>query len=568
LDLNELAPANNEIWLGTYRISPDHQLLAYSVNFDGSEKYTIYVKDLSSGDLLPDAVPNTYYSVEWANDNQTLFYNVLDHAHRPYRLYRHRLGTEAQADELVYEETNESYYLSLSKTRSEAYLVLSLYSGTTTEKRVLPADQPNAEFRIVEPRRHKIEYSLDHHGDHFYIVTNDDAINFKVVKAPVADPGRANWQDYLPHRPEIKVDGVDCFANYLVVYERENGLEQGRVINLDTEAQHRIEFPEPTYSFWPTGNDEFETEILRLGYTSLVTPNSTYDYQMDNRSWELLKQEPVLGGYDPEQYQSERVFATAPDGVQVPMSLVYKKGLVRDGSNPCYLIGYGSYGATYDPFFASSRLSLLDRGFVCGLAHIRGGGEMGRPWSDAGKVLTKKNTFTDFIACAEYLIDEKYTSPSKLVVRGASAGGLLMGAVATMRPDLFQAVVAEVPFVDVINTILDPTIPLTVIEYEEWGNPAIEEEFRYMLAYSPYDHVEAKDYPNLLVTGGLNDPRVQYWEPAKWTAKLRVTKTDQNRLLLKTKLGAGHSGPSGRYASLRELAFTYAFVLDMVGINQ
>jgi len=489
--------------------------------------------------------------VQWANDNRTLYYNVLNEARRPFKLYKHTLGSKQDNDELVHFEEDDSYYLYATKTRSRKYLLLRLESNTTTETWYLDADNPNGNFRLMHPRQHKMEYYVEHHSNRFYIMTNDNAQNFKLMQTSVDKPAKKNWREIL-------------FKDHLVVYERENGLKQMRITDLRTEKVHYIEFPEPVYTYWPGGNPDFNTATLRFTYTSLVTPRSVFDYDMNTRDRELKKQYEVLGGYQPDEYQSERIFATASDGTRVPMSLVYKKGLKRDGRNPCYLYGYGSYGASMDPGFDSKRLSLLDRGFVFAIAHVRGGGEMGRPWYEDGKLLNKMNTFTDFISCAEYLITEKYTSTDKLAIAGGSAGGLLMGAVVNMRPDLFEAVVAKVPFVDVINTMLDETIPLTVIEYEEWGNPNEKEYYDYMMRYSPYDNVDAKDYPNMLITAGLNDPRVQYWEPAKWTAKLRAMKTDDNLLLLKTNMGAGHSGKSGRYDYLKEVAFEYAFVLDLL----
>jgi len=409
---------------------------------------------------------------------------------------------------------------------------------------------------------------VEHFGDHFYIRTNDDAKNFKLMEAPVDDPSKKNWQEVLPHRDTVKIEGIDAFTNHLVVYERENGLEKIRIANLMSNEVHDVDFPEPVYTFWPEKNPDFNTNILRFNYTSLVTPRSVFDYDMDTKTRELKKQYEVLGGYDPSLYQSERIFAQASDGTRVPISLVYQKGMVKDGQHPLLLYGYGAYGLSRDPSFDPNRLSLLNRGFIYAIAHIRGGGEMGRYWYDQGKLLQKKNTFTDFISCAEHLIAEHYTSGDKLVIYGGSAGGLLMGAVTNMRPDLFKIVIAKVPFVDVINTMLDPSIPLTVVEYEEWGNSNDKAYYEYMKAYSPYDNVEAKDYPNMLITAGLNDPRVQYWEPAKWTAKLRALKTDNNVLLLKTDMGVGHSGPSGRYDYLKEVAFEYAFIFTILEIGK
>jgi oligopeptidase B len=568
LDQNALAEGKDYCEIGAFRVSPDHRLLAYSLDTTGAEIYTVYVKDLQTGELLEDRISGAYEDLEWANDNEVLFYSTLDQALRPYQLYKHSLGTDQSEDVLLYHEKDEMFYLELSKTRSMAYLLIDLESKTTSEVRYLNADNTEESLQVVHPRQHGMEYDVDHRGEKFYIVTNDGARNFRLMTAPVTDPSKGNWREIVPHRESVKIDKVDLFENHLVVYEREGGLKQIRITNLSAGDVHHVDFPEPVYTVWPERNPDFHTATLRFTYTSLVTPKSVFDYDMDARTRELKKQEEVLGGYDPSLYQSERVFAPASDGTMVPISLVYRKGTVKDGTNPLYLVGYGSYGLSEEPKFSSHRLSLLDRGFIYAKAHIRGGEEMGRAWYEDGKLLQKTNTFTDFIACAEHLIAHKYTSRDGLVIAGSSAGGLLMGAVVNMRPDLFRVVIADVPFVDVINTMLDPTIPLTVTEYEEWGNPNEKEYYHYMKAYSPYDNVSAKEYPHMLVTAGLNDPRVQYWEPAKWTAKLRVTKTDDNLLLLKTNMGAGHFGQSGRYDYLKEVAFEYAFILDMMGIEE
>jgi oligopeptidase B len=568
LDQNVLAEGQKYFRVGRLQVSPSHMLMAYSVDTDGDETYTLRVKDLSTGELLSDEIPNAYYSLEWGNDNRTLFYTTLDAAKRPDKLLRHVLGTPASEDQVIHQEDDEAYHVSLSKTRSRKYLLLSLESQITSEVRFLDADHPFSEFRLIHPREHAMEYSVEHHGDDFYITTNDGAINFKLVKAPVSAPAKENWTEVLAHRPGVKLDGVDAFADHLAVYERQEGLKRLRIKRFSDDADFYVQFPEPVYTFFATGNEEFDTKKLRFMYTSLVTPRTVFDYDVVKRTIELKKQDEVLGGYDAEAYTSERIFAVAPDGTRVPISLVHRKGAQRDGRNPTLLYGYGSYGASMDPWFSSDRVSLLDRGFVFAMAHIRGGGEMGRPWYEDGKLLHKRNTFTDFIACAEHLIDEGYTSPNRLAIMGGSAGGLLMGAVTNMRPDLFKVVVAKVPFVDVVNTMLDDSIPLTVIEFEEWGDPHEKDAYDYMMTYSPYDNVDAKTYPNMLVTAGLNDPRVQYWEPAKWTARLRAEKTDDNVLLLKTNMGAGHGGASGRYDRLRETAFEYAFILDRLGVTQ
>ncbi|MFA5729546.1 MAG: prolyl oligopeptidase family serine peptidase, partial [Candidatus Neomarinimicrobiota bacterium] len=422
--------------------------------------------------------------------------------------------------------------------------------------------------KLFHPRVRGVEYSVDHHGAKFYILTNENAVNFRLLETPVVQPAKKNWKEIIAHRPDVMLSGIDLFRDHLVVYERENGLEKIRVENLKSSAIHYVDFPEPVYTLDGDNNPDFNTTVLRFRYTSLVTPRSVYDYDLDKKTRELKKQDEVLGGYDQALYRSERIFATAEDGVKVPISLVYKKGIVKDGSHPLYLYGYGAYGYPSEARFSSLRLSLLDRGFIYAIAHVRGGGEMGRPWYEDGKLLRKRNTFTDFIACAEMLINEKYTAPDNLVINGGSAGGLLMGVVANMRPDLFKVVVAEVPFVDLINTMLDRTIPLTEIEWEEWGNPNTEKYYAYMKSYSPYDNVEIKNYPHLLITAGLNDPRVAYWEPAKWAARLRALKTDENVLLLKTDMGKGHFSATGRYDYLKEVAFEYAFVFDKLGISK
>jgi len=568
LDENTLATGHEYFRIGNFEPSPDHTLLAYSTDTTGAETYTLCVKNLQTGQLLPEQISNTYYSLAWANDNRTFFYSVLDSTMRPYRLYRHTLGNDPQKDELVYEEKDLAYYLSVSKTKSRAFILMNLGSQVTSEVHYLKADDPHGQFKIVHPRQHGMEYSVEHHGDQFYIVTNDEAKNFKVVAAPTANPAKANWREVIPHRKEVKIDDIDVFRNHLVIYQRENGFKGIRVINFATKEDHQVSFPKPVYNYFRSANPDFNTDLLRFTYTSLTTPQSVYDYNMNSKERELKKQDEVVGGYDPSQYQSERLFAKAGDGTLVPISLAYKKDMKKDSLNHLFLSAYGAYGSSSDPAFSSNRLSLLGRGFITAIAHVRGGGEMGRYWYEDGKLLHKKNTFTDFIACAEQLIARKYTSTNHLVISGGSAGGLLMGAVTTMRPDLFNVVLAHVPFVDVLNTMLDPSLPLTVIEYEEWGNPRVEEYYRYMKGYSPYDNIQSKAYPNMLVTAGLNDPRVSYWEPAKWTAKLRAMKTDHHRLLLKTKMGAGHGGASGRYDYLKDMAFEYAFVMECLGIKQ
>ncbi len=566
LDQNELAAGKEFFSLGVTSISPNQQILAYSTDTTGAEQYTLVFLDLAKRKLYSETIPNTYYSFAWGNDNQTVFYTKVDDTNRPYQLWRHILGGDPSSDVLVYQEDDEAYYLSVDKTRSRAYILLELGSTITSEVHYLDADNPDGEFQLFQPRQTGIEYSVEHHSDRFYIVTNEDAINFKLMSTPVNSIDKTNWKTVIPHREDIMLEGIDAFADYLVIYERQGGLPTARIQTLATGEIKELTFPEPTYSFSGGNNPEFDTTKFRFSYSSMITPSSVFDYDFETEARELKKETEVLGGYERTLYASERLTATATDGTKVPISLVYKKGIERDGSNPLWLTGYGSYGYSYPVYFSSLRLSLLERGFVFAIAHIRGGEEMGRKWYEDGKFLSKKNTFTDFIACAEHLIAEKWTSSDRLVISGGSAGGLLMGAVINLRPDLFKAVVADVPFVDVLTSILDTSLPLTILEWEEWGNPNEEEYYDYIKSYSPYDNVTAKDYPALLITAGLNDSRVKYWEPAKWTAKLRELKTDNNILLLKTNMSAGHGGASGRYESLKEIALEYAFVLDRLNL--
>ncbi|MCK4462324.1 MAG: S9 family peptidase [candidate division Zixibacteria bacterium] len=566
LDVNRLAKGHDFLGLGTYEISPDHKLLAYSTDTAGNERYTLRVKNLETGELYPDEILKMSGSAEWANDNRTLFYTVPDDAWRPYKLYRHTLGQEEE-DLLIYHEPDNAFWIDIGKSMSMKYLLVDIGSQTSSEVRYLDADKSFGEFSIVHPRKPKHEYQVYHHGDMFYIVTNDSAKNFRLMRTPVSAPAKNNWREVIPHRDSVKLDRVVMFGGFMVLSEREDGLRQLRVMEFSSSEAHRIEMPEPMYACSPGENIDFGSGILRFVYQSFATPRSVYDYDMLTKERALMKRKEVLGGFDPTQYQSERIYATAEDGTRIPISLVYKIGVNLDGTSPLYLNGYGAYGISMDPYFSSNRLSLLDRGFIYVRAHIRGGGEMGRYWYEDGRLLNKKNTFTDFIACGEHLIAKQYTCTDKLVINGGSAGGLLIGAVVNMAPELCHIAIADVPFVDVMNTMLDASIPLTVIEYEEWGNPNEKEYFDYMMSYSPYDNVTAKAYPHMLITGGLNDTRVQYWEPAKWTARLRALKTDNNRLLLKTNMGAGHGGASGRYDYLKEIALEYAFILDVLGVE-
>ena len=567
LDQNELAAGKEFFSLGVTSISPNQQILAYSTDTTGAEQYTLFFLDLATRKFYSETIPNTYYSFAWGNDNQTIFYTKIDNANRPYQLWRHILGSDPSSDVLVYQEDDEAYYLTVEKTRSRAYILLELGSTITSEVHYLDANNPSGEFQLFQPRQTGIEYSIEHHSNRFYIVTNEEAINFKLMETPVNSPDKTNWKTVIPHREDVLLAGIDAFADYLAIYERKGGLPTARIQTLATGEIRELTFPEPTYSFSGGNNPEFNTTKFRFNYSSMITPSSVFDYDLETGDRELKKETEVLGGYDRTLYASERLIATASDGTKVPISLVYKKGINKDGSNPLWLTGYGSYGYSYPVTFSSLGLSLLDRGFVVAIAHIRGGQEMGRNWYEDGKFLHKKNTFTDFIACAEHIIAEKWTNCDRLVISGGSAGGLLMGAVINLRPDLFKAVVADVPFVDVLTTILDTSLPLTVLEWEEWGNPNQPEYYDYIKSYSPYDNVTAKDYPALLITAGLNDSRVKYWEPAKWTAKLRELKIDNNLLLLKTNMSAGHGGASGRYESLKEIAFEYAFVLDQLKIS-
>jgi len=566
LDENALAEGESYFQLGASKISPDHSLLAYAFDTSGDEKYRLRVVRLADGEVL-DEIPECAGQVQWALDGETLFYTTLDDAHRPWRLHRHRLGEDAAADPIVFEEPDGACFVAIDRTKDRRFLLLHIDSNDTSEVRYLAADEPQGEFRTIEPRRKKIEYGVEHHGGFFYILTNDDAVNFKLVRAPVATPGRSHWGEVVAHDPQVKLDAIEVFVDHLVLAERRDGMRGVRVLELPSLASHRIEFPEPVYTVSVHRTPEFESSMLRFSYTSLVTPSSVYDYDLRTRERELRKRQPVKGGYDPGRYASERVEAMAADGTPVPISLVYRRDLRQDGGQPLMLYGYGAYGISIDPTFDSSRLSLLDRGMVYAIAHVRGGGEMGRPWYEAGKLRHKRNSFTDFITAAEHLIEQGYAAAGSLAMRGGSAGGLLMGAVINMRPDLPQAVVAKVPFVDVVNTMSDETIPLTVIEWDEWGNPQQKGDHDYIRSYSPYDNVAEADYPNLLIMAGLNDPRVAYWEPAKWAAKLRAVKSGERWLLLKTHMGAGHGGASGRYEAIKELAFEYAFVLDRLGLN-
>jgi oligopeptidase B len=567
LDVNELAKGQKFISLGAYNVSDDGNLLAYTTDNTGFRQFTLAVKDLRTGRVLVDRAERVG-SVVWANDNKTIFYSVEDETtKRQYRMYRHTAGTNG-SDKLVYEEKDERFDVFAGKTRSKAYIFMFSASHTTSEVRYIPAGEPMAEWKVMEPRKQDVEYYPDHNGNFFYIRVNDTGRNFRLVKAAVADPRSQNWQEVVAHRPNVMLDDMDFFKNYYVLSERENGLPQIRVTDLRSGESRRLEFPEAAYASYPYINREYDTTKFRYGYQSFITPRSVFEYDMANGKSTLLKQKEVPGGYDRARYQVEQIYATASDGVKIPISVVHLKGAKLDGKGPIYLTGYGSYGISYDIGFNSDLFSLVDRGVVAAVAHIRGGGEMGKAWHDDGRMMHKKNSFTDFVASAEYLVAHGYGSKDRLVIEGRSAGGLLMGAVLNMRPDLFHAALVGVPFVDVMNTMLDETLPLTVGEFEEWGNPKEKPAFDYMMTYSPYDNIEAKKYPNMLVRTSFNDSQVMYWEPAKYVAKMRAIRTDHNIMILKTNMNpAGHGGASGRYDRLHETAFDYAYFLTQMGIE-
>lgn len=566
----ELGKGKSYFSLGGREVSPDNKLLVYGVDFVSRRQYTLYFKDLNSGKLLKDKIENTAGSAVWANDNQTIFYTMNDPVTlRSYRIYKHVLGTDQADDQLVYEEKDDTFSCYVFKSKSEQYLLIASHQTLSSEYRFLNADEPNGKWAVVEPRKRDHEYQIEHYGDHFYITSNWNAKNFRLMKTKVSATGRANWEEIIPARKDVMIEDIEIFNDFLVVSERKNGLTELRVMPWQGKEEHYITFNDPAYSVYPMDNMEFNTEKLRFAYTSLTTPNSVYSYDMKQKTRKLLKQQEVVSKtFSPDQYISERHYAKSRDGVAIPVSLVYKKGVKPNKSTPLLLYGYGSYGANMDPYFSSVRLSLLDRGFVFAIAHIRGGQELGRDWYEDGKLLKKKNTFNDFIDCANYLIEKKYTSSKHLYAQGGSAGGLLMGAIINMEPNLWNGVLAGVPFVDVVSTMLDESIPLTTGEFDEWGNPKEKTYYDYMLSYSPYDQIEQKDYPNMLVTTGYWDSQVQYWEPAKWVAKLRAMKTDQNRLYLYCNMDVGHGGASGRFSRFKEVALEYAFLLDLEGIEE
>lgn len=566
----EMAKGYSYYAIGGRSVSPDNTLLAYGVDTVSRRKYTVYFKDLSTGKMLEDKLENTTGGAVWANDNKTLFYTTKDSVTlRSNKIYKHVLGTDQSKDVLVFEEKDDTYSTFVYKSRSDKYIFIGSSQTLSTEYRFLNADTPNAKWTVIQPREKELEYSVAHYGDHFYIQTNLDATNFKLVKAPIATPGKEHWVDVIPHRKDILLENFTVFKNFLVLGERKDGLSTIRVMKWGGADDHYIEFNDPAYVAYTTSNLDFNTDILRYSYTSLTTPSSTIDYNMVTKEQNVLKQQEVVDStFNKDNYISERLYVTARDGVKIPVSLVYKKGTVKSENTPLLLYSYGSYGSSTEPYFSSTRLSLLNRGFIYALAHIRGGQEMGRHWYEDGKLLKKKNTFTDFIDVGQYLVDQKFTSSDHLYAQGGSAGGLLMGAILNMKPDLWNGVVAAVPFVDVVSTMLDETIPLTTFEFDEWGNPKDKQYYDYMKSYSPYDNVGAKDYPNILITTGYWDSQVQYWEPAKWIAKLRALKTDNNLLIMDCDMETGHGGASGRFARYKRVALIYAFMFDQEGIKE
>jgi len=569
LDGNRMATGSTYFNIGQFAVSPDNATLAYSVDTVARRQYRIRFRSLKSGREFGDEIKMTAGRMAWAKDSRTLFYPVIDpETLRAFKVLRHGLGTAAAADAVVYEEKDETFEVGIGLSRSRRYLILASNSTLSNEYRILDAATPMGEFTLFQERVRGLEYSIDHLGDRFYVLTNDGAVNFKLMEAVAGSTGRGSWTELVAHRPDVLLEGFELFKGHLVLSERRSGLTQIRVLAWGDKQGYTIDFPEQAFMAHPAFTAEPDSDRMRFSYTSLTTPASVYEFNMKSRERTLLKRQEVLGGYQPELYATERLMAPAYDGTLVPISLVYRKDTPRGASTPLLLYGYGSYGYSTDPAFSPVRLSLLDRGFIYAIAHVRGGQEMGRSWYDDGKLFKKMNTFTDFISCAEYLVRRGITAPGKLFASGGSAGGLLMGAVANLRPDLFRGIVAAVPFVDVVTTMLDPSIPLTTSEYDEWGDPNRSDFYDYMLSYSPYDNVRAKNYPALLVTTGLHDSQVQYFEPAKWVARLRALKTDNNVLLLRTNMEAGHGGASGRFRRLKEVAFEYAFLLELAGIDR
>lgn len=567
LDVNELAKEKSYYSAAGLSVSPNNKILAFGEDVVSRRIYTIRFKNLETGEWIEDKIPNTTGKAVWANDNKTVFYSVKDETLRSYKIFKHKLGEAVEKDEEVFHEQDETFNTYVYKTKSEKYIVIASFQTVSSEYQVLNADTPDGDFRILQPRERKLEYDIAHYEDKFYVRTNMDARNFRLMVTPEDKGNKETWTEVIPHREDVLLEDMDIFKDYLVLSERKEGITQLRVIPNEGE-EHYISFGEDAYMAYTSINLEFDTPLLRIGYQSLTTPQTTYDYHMKDRAFTLLKQKEVLGGFERANYRSERIFATARDGVKVPISIVYHKDFKKDGNQAVLLYGYGSYGASMDPSFGFARLSLLNRGMAFAIAHIRGGEEMGRHWYDNGKLLHKKNTFYDFIDCGKFLVEQQYAAKDQLYAMGGSAGGLLMGAVMNLEPAMWRGIVAAVPFVDVINTMLDESIPLTTGEFDEWGNPKDETYFDYIYSYSPYDQVEAKNYPATLVTTGLHDSQVQYWEPAKWVAKLREMKTDDNPLLLHTNMDAGHGGASGRFERIKEIALEYAFILDLAGKSE
>lgn len=569
LDVNELAEGHEQVRVNRVQPNPRQDVLSYAIDTVGRRFYTLSFRDLKTGKSLPDAIEKVTGNHAWANDDKTIFY-TKQHPEtlRWYRIYKHVLGTDPSTDELVYEETDEEFSAYVWKTNSRRFIMLGSEQTLSSEYRYLDANDPDGEFQVFLPREENHEHAIDDLGDDFLIRTNWNATNFRLMKAPVGSTSKDDWVEVIPHRDDVFIGDVEIFKDFMVVSERKDGLIQMRIIPADGSDEHYLDFGEPAYDAYFSDNKTFGTEVLRYAYTSLTTPDSIFDYDMRTRARTLRKEDEILGGFDKSNYVTERLWATARDGVKVPISIVYRKGFVKDGSRPLLLYGYGSYGNSIDAAFRPRRLSLLDRGFAFAIAHIRGGQELGRQWYESGKLFTKINTFTDFVDSGKFLVSEGYTSPDGLFAIGGSAGGLLMGAVANLAPDLFRGIISHVPFVDVVTTMLDSDIPLTTSEYDEWGDPNEKPYYDYMLSYSPYDQLEAKAYPHMLVTTGLHDSQVQYWEPAKYVAKLRRLKTDDNLLLLKTNMEAGHSGASGRFKRYRETALDYAFMLRLAGITE
>lgn len=570
LDVNVMAEGHTYYQIGGLSVSPDNKLMAYGVDTVSRRMYSLYIKNLETGEIYNDKIEITTGRVAWANNNKTFFYTLKDEQTlRSNIVMKHQIGDNASMDELIFKEEDETFNCDAFKTKSQEYIMIASFSKLSQEYKFLDANTPDGEFKMIQARVRGLEYGIDHYKDKFYILTNMDAKNFRLMETPVSAPGKENWKEIIAHREDVYLNGIEIFNKFLVVSERKDGLVNLRIMPWDGSEEHYLDFGEEAYMAYISNNPEFDTDILRYGYTSMTTPGSTYDYNMLSKEKELLKQQEVLGGkFDKDNYETKRLYATAADGTKIPVSIVYKKGIKMNGKNPFLLYAYGSYGNTIDPTFSSVRLSLLDRGFVYAIAHIRGGQIYGRQWYEDGKFLKKKNTFTDFVDVAKFVIDEKYTSTDHLYAIGVSAGGLLMGAVVNIAPELFNGVIAAVPFVDVVTTMLDETIPLTTAEYDEWGNPNDKEYYDYMLSYSPYDNVEAKDYPNMLITTGLHDSQVQYWEPAKWVAKLRDIKTDNNKLLMYCNMDTGHGGASGRFERYKETAMEYAFLFMLEGIEE